>query len=149
MGSPQGARYNRSKSGWFDSQCFQDWFFSIAMPHMKKLTGKKILIGDNLSSHINEDVVKACQDNNILFICLPPNSTHLTQPLDVAFFRSMKSKWKALLMQWKRNESAKRTSTTAMPKHRFPGQLAELHKARSMQLLLILCLVSGKLEFTP
>ena len=91
-GDPRGTRYNRTKSGWFDANCFNDWFFSIALPTMKKLDGKKVLIGDNLSSHMNPDVVKACEENNIVFICLPPNSTHLMQPLDIAFFRAMKLK---------------------------------------------------------
>lgn len=44
---PQGGRYNRSKSGWFESLCFEDWLVTIALPYLKKLQGKKILIGDN------------------------------------------------------------------------------------------------------
>lgn len=32
---------------------------------------------------------------------MPPNSTHLTQPLDVAFFRPLKAKWKRELDAWK------------------------------------------------
>ena len=127
IGGPKGTRYNRSKSGWFDVQCFHDWFFSIALPYIKKLNGKKIMIGDNLSSHINKDVVNACQENEISFICLPPNSTHLTQPLDVAFFRSMKAKWRTLLTEWKRNESSRKTSLSIIPKDRFPCQLKQLH----------------------
>ena len=34
-GGPKGTRYNRSKSGWFDVQCFHNWFFSIALPNIK------------------------------------------------------------------------------------------------------------------
>lgn len=37
---PKGTRYNRSNSGWFDNVCFEDWFFSIALPRLKKQTGK-------------------------------------------------------------------------------------------------------------
>ena len=102
-------------------------FYSIALPYIKKLNGKKIMIGDNLSSHINKDVVNACQENEISFICLPPNSTRLTQPLDVAFFRSMKAKWRTLLTEWKRHESSRKTSLSIIPKDRFPCQLKQLH----------------------
>lgn len=28
-GGPPNTRYNRSKSGWFDANSFEDWFFSI------------------------------------------------------------------------------------------------------------------------
>jgi len=53
--------------------------------------GKKVVIGDSLSSHINVTVLKACSNYNIAFTALPPNSTHLTQPVDVAYFRPMKT----------------------------------------------------------
>ena len=94
---PKGARYNRSKSGWFDETTFQDWFFSMLLSDLKKQQGKKVLIGDNLSSHLSESVIKACNDNNISFVCLLPNSTHLLQPLDVAFFTPLKRLWRHLL----------------------------------------------------
>ena len=42
-GGPKGARYNRSKSGWFDTECFEDWFLSLMLPRLKRLPGKLIL----------------------------------------------------------------------------------------------------------
>ncbi|KAG5883379.1 hypothetical protein JTB14_018139 [Gonioctena quinquepunctata] len=88
-GGPPRTRYNRSKSGWFDSYCFEDWVHSIAIPYLRKLPGKKILIGDNLSPHLSIKSIEECFANNISFIFLPSNATHLTQPLDVAFFRQL------------------------------------------------------------
>ncbi|KAK3794232.1 hypothetical protein RRG08_039013 [Elysia crispata] len=70
-GGPKGCRFNRSKSGWFDHICFNDWFHTVALPYCSRLEGKKVLIGDNLSSHFNYDILKACELNNIAFICLP------------------------------------------------------------------------------
>ncbi|XP_065653013.1 uncharacterized protein LOC136080324 [Hydra vulgaris] len=87
---PKGPRYNRSKSGWFDS-CFTDWFEPLLLPELKKTSGKHVLIGDNVSSHINTNVLSLCEENNIKFIALTPNSTHLMQPLDVTCFRPMKA----------------------------------------------------------
>lgn len=78
---PRGARYNRSHSGWFDFQVFEDWFFSLMLPLLRDKPGKKVIIGDNLSSHINLRVIEACKEHNIAFVCLPPNTTHLLQPL--------------------------------------------------------------------
>ena len=77
-GGPQGARYNRSLSGWFNGACFEDWFSKIVLPYMKKLSGKKVLLGDNLASHVSVDIIDACEKNDISFILLPPNSTNLT-----------------------------------------------------------------------
>lgn len=125
-GGIKGARYNRSASGWFDSTSFSDWVESIAIPALKKLPGKKYLIGDNLTSHFSANAVKSCLQHNISFIFLPPNSTHLTQPLDVAFFRPLKASWRKILERWRMNEG--RTSSS-IPKDRFPHFLKELYQS--------------------
>lgn len=90
--SIEEARYNRTLSKWFDSTIFEDWSYSIALPHFKKLDGNKVLMGDNLSSHVG--VIQECQNNNVRFVLYPPNSTHLLQSLDIAFFRPFKDAWK-------------------------------------------------------
>lgn len=123
-GGPKGCRYNRSKSGWFDAHIFQDWFFSQVLPRLKKCEGPKALIGDNLSSHISEKVIVACQDNNIRFICLPPNSTHITQPLDVAYFHPLKLAWRNILREWKKSPVGETSSTVS--KDIFPSLLKNL-----------------------
>lgn len=80
-----GTLYNRSSHGWFETAIFQDWFKKCFLPHAKNLDGPKILIGDNLSSHFTCEGLQLCDENNIKFVCLPPNTTHLCQPLDVGF----------------------------------------------------------------
>lgn len=92
---PVGTVYNRSKSGWFTLEIFEDWFQRVALSYFKQFDSdaKKVLIGDNLSSHISPHIIEECNKNNIKFVLLPPNSTHYTQPLDVAFFRPLKIKW--------------------------------------------------------
>jgi hypothetical protein len=32
---------------------FELWFEELMLPHLKKLEGKKLIIGDNVSSHIS------------------------------------------------------------------------------------------------
>lgn len=120
-GGPPKARFNRSKSGWFDHICFVDWFRTVALPYCNRLEGRKVLIGDNLSSHFSNEVLFECQKNNISFICLAPNATHLLQPLDVAFFRPMKAKWRSILAEYK---MAKKKRT--VPKDVFPKLLKKL-----------------------
>ncbi|KAJ8868849.1 hypothetical protein PR048_030390 [Dryococelus australis] len=62
----------------------------LMLPRVNKSDGMKVLIRDNLSSHITLAVLQLCKQNGISFVCLLSNSTHLTQPLDVASFRPMK-----------------------------------------------------------
>ncbi|CAH2101070.1 unnamed protein product [Euphydryas editha] len=73
---PDGARYNRTKSGWFDKDTFQDWFNTIIIPWAVKTSAPKVLIGDNLSSHLNINMITKCEENNIRFyFCRPIQRT--------------------------------------------------------------------------
>lgn len=121
---PEGARYNWSKNGWFDAACFKDWFEFHFLPAIRQLSGPVVLIGDNLSSHISKTVLELSHAQNVRFVCLPPNSTHLTQPLDVAFFAPTKRVWRDILKKWKESASGSRFST--IPKDVFPTLLKEL-----------------------
>lgn len=116
-GGISGARYNRNPTGWFDMEIFDDWFLNTCVPYLKTLQGPKVIIGDNLSSHISLETIKQCENFNIRFIVLPPNSTHLCQPLDVAFFRPMKVAWRKCLDEWKRKNYG------TLPKSEFPKML--------------------------
>ena len=122
LGGPKGARFNRSKSGWFDAPAFDDWFRSIVLPWARRKEGRKVIIGDNLSSHFSPDVITLCDEQNISFVCLVPNSTHLSQPLDVAFYGPLKRKWRKILKLWK----VKNPCLTSLPKDSFPSLLKEL-----------------------
>lgn len=122
-GGPKNSRYNRTKSGWFDSYCFLDWVESVALPYFKNHEGPKFLTGDNLASHLSVDIIKTCSENQIRFIFLPSNSTHITQPLDVAFFRPMKMSWRKLLEEWKQGPGRRESSVT---KDKFPSLLKKL-----------------------
>jgi hypothetical protein len=118
---PKGALYSCSKSGWFDSYQFEKWFFELLLPILKRKVGKKMLIGDNLSSHISASVVEACRQHNIQFVCLPPNSTDKLQPLDVGVFGPLKSSWRTVLQAYK----DKHPTQIGLPKTDFPRLLAE------------------------
>lgn len=98
---PRGCRYGISSSGWFDSNAFVDWFRQIVIPFFRGKEGPKVMIGDNLSSHITTEVIQTCQEHEIRFVLLPPNTTHLCQPLDVSFFAPLKRMWRKILTDWK------------------------------------------------
>jgi hypothetical protein len=106
---------------------FEDWYFKILLLAARCLEGKKILIGDNLASHISLKVIQSCRENNIEFVCLPPNATDIMQPLDVGFFDPMKAAWRAQLRKYAdRDPTAK-----LLLKTEFPSMLKELLEALS------------------
>ncbi|KAJ8931082.1 hypothetical protein NQ314_016058 [Rhamnusium bicolor] len=75
-GGPPGACHNRRKSGWFDGPTFMEWFETMVVPWAKKIQGVKVIIGDNLSSHLNIEILKTCQKLNIRFVfCLQTQPT--------------------------------------------------------------------------
>lgn len=123
-GGPPGTRYNRTPSGWFELASFDDWFHKIILPYAKDRTGRIVMIGDNLASHVSPSVIESCEKNNISFILLPPNSTHLTQPLDVAVFRPIKVHWRKVLENFKKSVVGRLSA--ALPKDCFPALLTEL-----------------------
>ena len=104
---PPGTIFDSSKSSWFNSRTFERWFREIFIPETASLTGTKVVIGDNLTSHFSSDIIKACLENNIWFTCLIPNATHLLQPLDIAVFRPLKVEWKKILQTWRRDSRIK------------------------------------------
>ena len=102
-GGPASTFYNVSQSGWFDADLFKKWMQSVLIPFVKTLPQDepKVLIGDNLSSHISLELVQLCEANQIRMVFLPPNSTHLLQPLDVGLFAPLKAAWRKTLSEFK------------------------------------------------
>ena len=102
-GGPLDVSYNRTKSGWFDAETFVDWFKKVALAYFRSRPHDepKVLIGDNLASHINYELVPLCEEHNIKMVFLVPNATHLLQPLDVAVFAPLKKEWRKVLTAWK------------------------------------------------
>ena len=123
--SPPKARYNHTRSVWFNHVTVIDWFRRVALPYCKKRTpgSKKFLIGDNLSSHFSNEVLRECERNDISFVCLPPYSTRLCQPLDGAYFAPMKRQWPNILNTYKQSN---RKNAGSVLKDQFPRLLKQL-----------------------
>ena len=77
-----------------------------------------------MSSHLSVKVIEACKANDISFICLYPNGTHLLQPLDVSYFAPLKKAWKRVLGKWKLSPEGRQQGT--LNKKQYPRLLAKL-----------------------
>ena len=98
---PKKARFNAKKRGWFDSAMFKDCLDEVFIAALQKLPGKKVLTGDNLSSHFSVAVINTCKENDIEFVCLPANSTDKLQTLNFKLFAAMKVAWRKELTRYK------------------------------------------------
>ena len=111
---------------------FEDWFEKLFLPEVRRIPGTKVLIGDNLASHISTNVIELCRLNDVEFVCLPPNSTHVLQPLDVAVYGPLKNLWRKIL----RELLDKEPDAKALNKPKFPGLLKILTERLDSKALL-------------
>ena len=49
---------------------------------------------DGHSSHFQPDVINQAAAEGVIMFCLPPHTTHLTQPLDKGCFGLLKAYWR-------------------------------------------------------
>ena len=124
VGGPPGATYDSTSSGWFDSRTSEHWFLSNFFDNVASRPGIKVSIEDNLALHFLHNAIQLAESNNIRFVTLPPNTTQLCQPLDVAVFCPVKRLWRHMLNEW-RKESRMEGS---IPKPQFPGLFRQLYE---------------------
>ena len=122
-GPPAAAVHGISESGWMDGANFLSWFTKLFLPAVPYLTetAPVLLFLDGHHSHISLELIRRARGNNILLLCLPPNTTHLLQPPDVGVFAPMKSAWRAILKRYKLE-----TKGQQVGKEVFPSLIAKL-----------------------
>jgi hypothetical protein len=64
---------------------------------MKAAGGQHLLICDGHDLHISGSFISHCIQNRISLLILPPHTSHMLQPLDVAIFRLLKKRLTAAL----------------------------------------------------
>ena len=88
-----GTLYGLSSSGWIDSELFSLWFTHHFLPYAPSKR-PILLLMDGHSSHFSPEVIRLAASDKIILFCLPPHSTHLTQPLDKGCFAPLKKCWR-------------------------------------------------------
>ncbi|RHY88786.1 hypothetical protein DYB35_012124 [Aphanomyces astaci] len=74
-----------------NSDLFDSWLESFGEWKLRERAARPaLLVLDNCSSHLPENSLTICEAYGIYLARLPPNATHLLQPLDVALFRTFK-----------------------------------------------------------
>ena len=92
-GEVPGTVYGLSKNGWIDTELFELWFKQHFLPNAPPVR-PLLLIMDGHSTHYQPNVVRLAATEQVLLFCLPPNTTHLTQPLDKGCFGALKCAWR-------------------------------------------------------
>jgi hypothetical protein len=91
--TPKDWFFSCNSQGWTSNEHCKKWLLKDFETNTReKAQGKtRLLIFDGHGSHTTPDVIRHCILNRIRLALLPPHSSHLTQPLDVGVFSSMKA----------------------------------------------------------
>jgi len=80
-----------SPNGWTDNETALEWIQHFNTHTKARQQGVyRMIVLDGHESHISAQFEDYCKTNCIITICLPPHSSHLTQPLDVGCFSALK-----------------------------------------------------------
>lgn len=90
-GLPNTWMIKTSANGWTTNDTALEW-----IQHFDKYTagrrqgGFRMIVLDGHESHLSAQFEDFCKEKNIITLCLPAHSSHLTQPLDVGCFSVLK-----------------------------------------------------------
>ena len=85
-------------------------------------TGPTVMLCDGRYSHLGLSLILKPMKVGIHLVCLPPNTTHILQPLDVGVFWPVKSAWRKVLKLYRRRNRAENVT-----KNVFPGLIKGIH----------------------
>jgi hypothetical protein len=98
---PSNILFGVSPNGWTDNTKSLLWLkrnFGPGSATEIKAAGEwRILLFDGHVSHVNGEFLAACLDYRVLPVCLPPHTTHFSQPLDVCVFSPLKKAYSEVL----------------------------------------------------
>jgi hypothetical protein len=91
--------FSANTKGWTSNLHGLEWLKRVFEPATRtKANGEyRLLICDGHDSHISGSFIAHCLLNKILLFILPPHTSHLLQPLDVAIFGPLKKRLTAAL----------------------------------------------------
>ncbi|XP_011858253.1 PREDICTED: uncharacterized protein LOC105555822 [Vollenhovia emeryi] len=90
-GAPPGTNATCTDNGWINGPKFLEWlrhFVDITRPNPEK---KVILVMDNHEYHIFLEALEYATQHNVIFVSLPPHTTHRMQPLDRCVYGPFKT----------------------------------------------------------
>ena len=90
-GLPNTWAIKPTSKGWTDNETGLDWIKHFNKHTRVRTKGVyRMLVLDGHESHQSVNFEAYCKQHNIIPICLPSHSSHITQPLDVGVFSPLK-----------------------------------------------------------
>lgn len=80
------ALHRISPNGYMAAEFFMKWVDKLFIPQTAHIPKPILLILDGHGPHVDIDMVDLLVKNDVHLFCLPPRTTNILQPLDVAIF---------------------------------------------------------------
>jgi hypothetical protein len=84
----EGSKFTILENGWVTCDIFLDFFKNHFLTNVTERPA--ILLYDGHATHIIAGIIKIARESNVHLFVLPPHSSHMLQPLDVAAFSPFK-----------------------------------------------------------
>ncbi|KAL8565339.1 hypothetical protein ACOMHN_029034 [Nucella lapillus] len=88
----EDAFFQKTPNGWITEEVFFTFLRDIFIPSLKSKR-PVVLFVDGHSSHHSMAISTLCEENGIILYCLKAHASHIIQPLDQAFFGTIKPAW--------------------------------------------------------
>ncbi|KAK7480342.1 hypothetical protein BaRGS_00028389 [Batillaria attramentaria] len=90
---------------------FLEWLQHFINTVRPSVENKVLLILDGHSSHTGSlAAIDLARENGVVMLCLPPHTTNKLQPLDISFFRPLKTRFLQAQETWLRNNPGQKVS---------------------------------------
>ncbi|XP_047022265.1 tigger transposable element-derived protein 2-like [Helicoverpa zea] len=97
-----GTSYAATKKGWMETDVFEKYFKKVFLPAVGDQR-PILLIYDGHATHVGLNIIEEARKADITILKLPPHTSHILQPLDVAVMKSFKARWDPMLVKWQRS----------------------------------------------
>lgn len=95
--------FNHTESGWMKGEAFYYFLTEHLYPRWLEMGQELpvVLVIDGYSAHKDPKLYVWCNEHDVIFLLLYPNSTHILQVLDIAVFGPLKKKYSDYYEDWK------------------------------------------------
>ena len=96
-----GAKFWKTERGWSNADSFVEWlkFFDAYLTEKKKRR-PQLLIMDGVGSHISFKASTFAKSVGIEIFVIIPNSSSMSQPLDLSYMASLKTAWRSACREY-------------------------------------------------
>jgi hypothetical protein len=96
LDSFEGWKFTATDNGWTTDDTALEWLQKVFIPQTapRDPSEPRLLILDGHGSHETDEFMWECFSNNIQLLFLPPHTSHVLQPLDLAIFSPLKTSYR-------------------------------------------------------